>query len=46
MLKKLDIAAEKVIIEINLEIIEKDKYSETKIKENDNVEIITFMGGG
>lgn len=46
MLKKLDIAAEKVIIEINLEIIEKDKYSETKIKEDDNVEIITFMGGG
>lgn len=46
MLETLDIEAEKVIIEINLEIIEKDKYSETKLHEDDKVEIITFMGGG
>ncbi len=46
MLEALDIEAKKVIIEINLEIIEKDKYSETKLHEDDKVEIITFMGGG
>lgn len=46
MLEALDIEANKVIIEINLEIIEKDKYSETKLHEDDKVEIITFMGGG
>lgn len=46
MLEALDIEAKKVIIEINLEIIEKDKCSETKLHEDDKVEIITFMGGG
>lgn len=46
MLETLEIEAEKVIVEINLDIIEKDKYSETKLHEDDKVEIITFMGGG
>ena len=36
MLEALDIEAKKVIIEINLEIIEKDKYSETKLHEDDS----------
>ncbi|SMB87325.1 sulfur carrier protein [Desulfonispora thiosulfatigenes DSM 11270] len=46
MLCKLDIKEDKVIIEINLEIIPKDKYAETKLNQDDKVEIVTFMGGG
>ena len=35
-----------IVVEINEEIIDKTKYSETIIQEGDIVEIISFMGGG
>ena len=34
------------IAAVNLEIIEKDKYTEVMLKEGDVVEIVSFMGGG
>lgn len=35
-----------IAAEVNLEIIEKDKYTEVMLKEGDVVEIVSFMGGG
>ncbi|MFO7963174.1 MAG: sulfur carrier protein ThiS [Desulfobacterales bacterium] len=37
---------DKVVVELNLEIVERDKYTETVLGESDNVEILRFVGGG
>lgn len=36
----------RVAIEINGEIVPKSKYSETLFHDDDNVEIVSFVGGG
>ncbi|MBQ7477688.1 MAG: sulfur carrier protein ThiS [Selenomonadaceae bacterium] len=35
-----------IVVEINEEIIAKERYGETLLKDGDVVEIISFMGGG
>jgi len=46
LLKKLRIEDKYLVIEVNLEIIPKSKYSQYIIKENDKIEIIRAVGGG
>ena len=46
ILKDLKIPIKKVAIEINREIIIKKKLNSIKVKENDVVEIVHFIGGG
>ena len=46
LLSQLSIPKEKVVIELNLEIIPKDRWGETVIKDGDEVEIVHFVGGG
>ena len=38
--------AERVAVELNLEIIPKAKYTDTVVKDGDSVEIVGFVGGG
>jgi sulfur carrier protein len=45
-LKKLKIPLKKVAIELNQEIIDKNKISKIKLKINDKIEIVHFIGGG
>lgn len=45
-LKNAGYNADRVVVELNLQIISKDKYSEITLKENDAVEILNFVGGG
>jgi sulfur carrier protein len=45
-LKGLKIPLEKVAIELNQEIIDKNKISKIKIKQKDKIEIVHFIGGG
>lgn len=45
-LKNTGYNADRVVVELNLQIISKDKYSELTLKENDAVEILNFVGGG
>jgi sulfur carrier protein len=35
-----------IAVEYNLEIISKEQYGEIKLKDGDEVEIVSFMGGG
>jgi sulfur carrier protein len=35
-----------VVVEINGNIVEKDNFDNTFIKENDKVEVVRFVGGG
>ena len=46
LLNKLKIEKNKVAIEINGEIIEKDKYQNLVLNKDDIVEIVHFIGGG
>ena len=46
LLNKLKIHKNKVAIEVNGEIVEKNKYSNLILNKNDKVEIVRFIGGG
>ena len=46
LLNKLKIQKNKVAIEINGEIVEKNKYPNLILNENDKIEIVHFIGGG
>mgnify|MGYP006116941579 CR=1 FL=1 len=46
LLNTLKIKTNKVAIEVNGIIIEKGKYQQLKLKKNDKVEIVHFIGGG
>jgi len=45
-IKQLKIPLKKVAIELNLEIIDKNKIGKIKVKHNDKIEIVHFIGGG
>ena len=44
--KKLKIPLNKVAIELNQEIVNKRLLGKIKIKKNDRIEIVHFIGGG
>ena len=46
LLNKLKIQKNKVAIEVNGEIVEKNKYLNLILRKNDKVEIVHFIGGG
>ena len=46
LIKSLKIPIKKVAIELNQEILDKKKLSRIRIKENDKIEIVHFIGGG
>ena len=46
LLKKLKIPLKKVAIELNQEIINKKKINKIKLKKDDKIEIVHFIGGG
>ena len=46
LLKHLKIPLNKVSIELNEEIIDKKKINKLKLKKNDKIEIVHFIGGG
>jgi sulfur carrier protein len=46
LVKILKISVKKVAIELNQEIIDKNNLKTIKLKNNDKVEIVHFIGGG
>ena len=36
----------RIVVEMNEEILPKYLYSETRLKDGDSMEIVTFVGGG
>ena len=46
LVKKLKVPINKVAIEINHSIANKKSLSKIKIKKNDKIEIVHFIGGG
>ena len=45
-IKKFKIPLKKVAIELNKEIVDKNTLSKIKLKNNDKIEIVHFIGGG
>jgi sulfur carrier protein len=45
-LKQLKIPLKKVAIELNQEIIDKNNLNKIKLKKNDKIEVVHFIGGG
>lgn len=46
LLKQLGIEQPRVAVELNLDILPKDDYETTGLKEGDQLEIVHFVGGG
>ena len=46
LIKKLKVPLKKVAIELNQEIMDKNKLSKIKLKKDDKIEIVHFIGGG
>ncbi len=46
LLSKLGVQKEKVVIELNVEIVPKDRFDHVTLKDGDEVEIVHFVGGG
>jgi thiamine biosynthesis protein ThiS len=46
LLDFLKIQHQRVAVELNTEIVKKDNYGETPIREGDSLEVVSFMGGG
>ena len=46
LINDLKLPIKKVAIELNQEILDKKKLSKIKIKNNDKIEIVHFIGGG
>jgi thiamine biosynthesis protein ThiS len=46
LLSRLDIDARRVAVELNLVVLKRAAYDTTTIREDDEVEIVNFVGGG
>jgi sulfur carrier protein len=46
LLLELDLKAPRVAVEVNAEVIVKSRHAETRLHPGDQVEVVTFVGGG
>ena len=46
LLKDYDLNQQKVVVEVNMEILDDEVYSTYLLKNEDTVEVISFVGGG
>ncbi len=45
-LEQSELAPQRVAVEVNRELVRRADYSETRLREGDRIEIVTFVGGG
>lgn len=46
LLNKYDLDPKKVVVEVNMEIVDDEAYSTYLLKNEDSIEVISFVGGG
>jgi len=46
LLSLKELSPDSVVVELNETIIETEYYSKTVLKENDRLEVLSFVGGG
>jgi len=46
LLESLDLHPSLVVVELNREILERDRYGEIPVRSGDTLELVHFVGGG
>ena len=46
LIESLELQPELVVVELNREILERDRYGDTPVEEGDTIELVHFVGGG
>ncbi len=46
LLESLDLHPALVVVELNREILARDSYAETPVRDGDTLELVHFVGGG
>ena len=46
LLERLNVAPERIVVEVNLKILKRAEHPTTRLQEGDQVEIVRFVGGG
>jgi len=46
LVERLGMKPDRVAVELNREIVPRDQWSRTRLKESDRLEIVHFVGGG
>lgn len=46
LIAKMDLKPERIVIEHNHTVIPRDTWPDTRIQDNDSIEIVSFVGGG
>ncbi len=46
LLRKLDLPSERIAIELNKNVVRKKEWEEVKVRADDKIEIVHFVGGG
>ena len=46
LLNELDLVSERVVVEINMDIVDKNQYASRILDQRDTIEIVGFVGGG
>ncbi len=46
LLRELEVKAERVAVELNLEILDRAAFAQRPLRDGDRVEILGFIGGG
>lgn len=46
LLKEYSLNENRVVVELNKKIIVKEEFSKVNLKDNDTIEVISFVGGG
>jgi sulfur carrier protein len=46
LLEKLGMKADRVAVELNRDIVSRDRWADTLLKEGDRLEVVHFVGGG
>ena len=46
LVERLGMKADRVAVELNRDIVPRDRWRETQLKEGDRLEVVHFVGGG
>jgi sulfur carrier protein len=46
LVETLGMKSDRVAVELNLDIVPRDRWAETQLREGDKLEIVHFVGGG
>ena len=46
LLGELGLKPDRIAVELNLEIVRRDRWADTQLKDGDRLEIVHFVGGG